>query len=106
MNNNLFTQEITKSEILRTAMDKYIEDMYQANKDELYAIFEIINKEYKKTGKCLLCNGSRYSYNSKIMGAELGHFVIFNGLHSPCLAIQANYCPICGKNINEVVKDE
>lgn len=99
-------QEISKSEILRTAMDKYIEDMYVANKDELYAIFEILNKEYKETGKCSLCNGSRHTYNSKSMGAELGHFIIFNGLHSPYLAIQANYCPICGKSIKAVMNDE
>ncbi len=93
--------DFTKDDFAKAMIDKYINDIVTANKDEIYAIFEIINNQYKESGKCPICNEG-YGYNNKIIRVEAkyGHFIIADG-DSSYLTIQANYCPICGKSIKE-----
>jgi len=81
---------------------KYIEDVAYKTNNELFAIFEIIMKEYKETNKCPICEGDndegRYHYNNAYIGCSHGIFTVMNDVIS--FAMNANYCPICGKKIS------
>lgn len=94
--------ENKEEKIIQALAEKYVNDIITKNKDELYAISEIINKEYKETNICPICNvdGYRYRYNDKTIVAQYGNFLIMDG-DLDYLLMDINYCPICGRSIKE-----
>jgi len=82
---------------------RYIEDITNKTCNELFAIFDIVMEEYKKTDKCPICEENhgyqgQYLYNNTCVACDHGVFGVINNIISFC--IKANYCPICGKKIS------
>ena len=96
--------EINSDKIINSLAEKYVNDMVQKCKDEQYAIFDIIIKQYKENSICPICskkdnkyNEGHYNYNECRVFCNDSHFGILNPPFS--LVIQANYCPICGREL-------
>lgn len=80
---------------------RYIEDVAHKTNNELFAIFDIIEKEYKETNKCPICeskNKGQWGYNNARIGCDHGIFCVMNDVIS--FTMRANYCPVCGKKIS------
>ena len=91
--------EDSEKKAIEMMMDKYINDMSSKCKDEIYTVFELINKEYKETGECLIHKSNFYHYNETRVATTDDYFIIDN--EPVQLVINANYCPICGKKLGE-----
>lgn len=90
-----------EEKIIQVLAKKYVEDIMIKNKDEVFAISEIINKEYEETNICPICNvNERYRYTNKTIMAQYKTFAILDG-DLNYLLMEINYCPICGRNIKE-----
>lgn len=96
--------EFKVEQLVDSFTKRYIEDIAYKTKEQWYAIFDIINEEYKKTNECPICSdqkGSsegRYYYGDTKIGCQNEIFCIFDDVIS--FVIKANYCPICGKKIS------
>jgi len=97
--------EFTCRQLVDSFTKRYIEDMANKTKDEWFAIFDIIYKEYKRTNKCPICehnNNSmdgKYYYGDTKVGCQGGIFCVVDDIIS--FVIRANHCPICGKKITK-----
>ena len=98
--------EINSEKIINSLAEKYINDLAVKCKDEIYAIFDIIIRHYKEKEICLICEGDirydghysrHYYYNNCRIACDNDIFVIINDPFQ--LVIQANYCPICGREL-------
>lgn len=96
--------EFTCKQLVDSFAEKYIEGIAYKTREEWFAIFDIIQKEYKEHSKCLICEESTYSregvyrYNSTKIACENGIFYV--GDETITFIIQVNYCPICGKKLD------
>jgi len=95
--------KFTYEQLIDSFTKRYIEDVGSKTCDELFAIFDLIMKEYKETNKCPVCEKGKgdYKYNNTYVICDSGIFAINNGLIS--FTMKANYCPICGKRISNSV---
>ena len=83
-----------KEETISMLIDKYVSDVSVGVKGELYAIFDIIHREYKDSGKCLICETGKFNYNYARIAILNNHFSIVNDPIE--LLFKINYCPVCG----------
>lgn len=90
---------IDESKIINTFVENYLVNVNSLISNELFVIFEIINKAYKETNVCQICN-SHYRYNDMCIGVECGCFYINNGKEYN-LVIPINNCPVCGRNTSK-----
>jgi hypothetical protein len=86
--------EAIETKALKVILDKYLVDITNKTSNELYAIFEIINKEYIEKGMCPICD-TNFNYNIARITCQQNLFVINNGIID--FALPTNYCPVCGK---------
>ena len=56
--------KFTCEQLVDSFTKKYIEDVGYKTCNELFAIFDIIAKEYKDANKCLICETGQYRYNN------------------------------------------
>jgi hypothetical protein len=104
LNERKFIMELDKNELItesiKVIVNKYINDIAAMGNNEIYAVFDIIQKQYKETNECPICNGdNRYRYCDLRIGTNGNHFFIINDCTTN-LCIPVNYCPICGKKIS------
>jgi hypothetical protein len=97
--------KFTGEQLVDSFTKRYIEDIGHKTYNELFAIFDIIIKEFKVTGGCPICKENEhsieghYNYNNAHVACEYGYFAVNNDIIT--FAIQANHCPICGKYIGK-----
>ena len=91
--------EFTCEQLVDSFTKRYIEDVGYKTYNELFAIFDIVMKEYQKDNECPICkNNGQYRYNNAYIGCSLGIFAVQNDIVS--FAMRVNYCPMCGKRIS------
>lgn len=96
--------EGSENKAIEIMMDKYINDMSSKCKDETFMVFELINKQYKNTGKCPIHDEdnpirNQYRHGNICVASSDDLFIIYNE-PIECVFL-ANYCPICGKKLGE-----
>lgn len=88
----------TTDQLVDSFTKRYLEDVSNKATDELFAIFEIIETEYRETNECPVCKrDGEYSYTYTQVYCNNGIFAVINNPFA--FRMLANYCPICGKNI-------
>ena len=91
----------TCEQLIDSFTKKYIEDVGSQTYFELFAIFDLIMKEYKETNKCPICANGQYRYNRTNISCQNEIFYVGNDVIS--FAMKVNYCPVCGKYIGKEI---
>ncbi len=91
----------TCEQLVDSFTKRYIEDIGNQTYSEVFAIFDLIMKEYKEANKCPICTDGDGLYKYNQIRITCGNRIFYVGNDVISFAIKANYCPICGKNIGE-----
>lgn len=91
--------EFTYKQLVDSFTKKYITDIGNQIYFELFAIFDLIMKEYEETNKCPICTNEEYGYNNTTIIYKDKFFYVGNGIVS--FGMKVNYCPICGRHIEK-----